>query len=96
MAQNTTILVPKWTWTLLTDSDVSEATFVNNGGSTVLLQATVGETPPTTLLGAIPYPPGYGASSAQSLADLFPGVSSATRLYAYGRDDASSVTVSHA
>lgn len=96
MPQNTTITVPKWTWTLLTDADVTAVTFLNNGGSTLLLQGTVGATAPTTLAGALVYGPGQGETSSVTMAVLFPGVSGANRLYAQGRDDSTSVTVSHA
>ncbi len=96
MPQNTTRLIPKWTWTQLTDVDVTAITFINAGGTTMMVKATVGATAPTDLLGSIPYGPGQGETSAVTLAQLFPGVTGANRLWAWGRDDATSCAVSNA
>jgi len=92
MAQNTTIAVPAKTWTLLTDSDVTNLTF--QVGGHVAIAATVGAVPPTSLSGAVWYPEGTGESNT-ALAELFAGAVGATRVYAYSFGG-SSVAVSHA
>lgn len=96
MPQQATYRVPKWTWTLLTDADATTVTFQNSGGSTMLVEATNGTTAPTNTLGAYAYGPGQGENSAVTLAVLFPGVTGANRLWAYGRDDTTTAEISHA
>lgn len=95
MAFSDDVDVPKWSWVQLTNADVTECTFVNKGGSALLVKATAGATPPTSTDGAIPYEPGAGEALGD-LATLFPGVSSPTRLYAWGATDATVCMVSHA
>lgn len=94
-ARNADVSVPRNTWTQLTDSDVTAITFLNTGARSVFIQATVGAVAPSTLSGALIYPPGFGEDSSKTLAQLFPGVSGATRVYAYS-DSATIVKVSHA
>lgn len=94
MAQNTTVSLAADTWTLLTDSNVSTATFQNNGLKHVLIKGVNGTTTPTDELGAIRYNPGQGERNA-SLADLFPGVSGANRLFAWTPYE-TDVFISHA
>jgi len=95
MAQNTNIDVPKATWTMLTDSNVSSVTFQNvNAYHGILIKGTNGTTAPTTEVGAIKYRPSEGERNVL-LADLFPGVSGVNRLWAYSADGAQ-VMVSHA
>jgi len=92
MAQNTTIAVPAKTWTLLTNSNVTNITF--QAGGSVAVKATVGSIAPTTLDGAISYTDGTGEANA-TLAELFSGVAGANRIYAYSFGG-TSVVVSHA
>lgn len=94
MPQNTDVLVPTNTWTQLTNADVTAITFLNRGGRPIWIQATLGATPPSDLVGAIPYPPGFGEDSGKPLSDLFPGVIGANRVYAY-TESACLVQVSH-
>jgi hypothetical protein len=96
MPQQASYIVPKWTWTMLTDADATTVTFINSGGATMLVEATAGTTAPATIAGAYPYRPGQGENSAVTLAVLFPGVAGANRLWAYGRDDTTSCEISHA
>lgn len=94
MAQNTTLSITASTWTLLTDSNVSSITFQNVGSNHILVKGTVGATPPSNSNGAIRYNPGQGERNVL-LTDLFPGVSGATRIYAWA-EAATPVVVSHA
>lgn len=94
MPRNTTVTVSKWTWVELTDADVTSITFVNEGGSPMLVKATTGSAP-TDLLGGITYRSGEGEKLAD-LADLFPGVTGADRVWAYGIVDVTYAMVSHA
>jgi hypothetical protein len=95
MAQNTTISLAAGTWTLLTDGNVTALRVVNLGEEPIWLQATVGTTPPTTPAGALPLQPGPVLAADLTLAQLFPGVTGANRVYALA-PRATSVSVSHA
>ena len=81
MAQNTTTTLPANTWTQLTNSDITSATFQNNSGNVIFITGTAGAVAPTSLIGAIRYNPGTGERNV-AMTDLFPGVSGANRLYA--------------
>lgn len=94
MAQNTTINTTANSWVLLTDSDITEISFQNVGSNHVLIKGTNGATPPSTTAGAFRYNPGQGERKA-ALADLFPGVTSPNRLYAYATEVVP-IVVSHA
>lgn len=93
MAQNTSISIAANTWTLLTDSNVSSATFQNVGSNFILVKATTNTTAPTDTNGALRYNPGQGERNA-FLSDLFPGISG-VRLWARS-PDATQVVISHA
>jgi len=95
MAQNTTITLPAGVWTELTNSNISGATFQNNGGNAVFIAGTAGAVAPTDKLGSIRYNPGTGERSTVALADLFPGIA-ATRLYALAEKSGGQVFISHA
>lgn len=94
MAQNTTIKIPAKTWTLLTDSDVTAVSFQNQSSVHVMIAATTSATPPTDLTGAIRYNPGQGERNA-TVANLWLGLSSPDRLYAWAEDPAQ-IWISHA
>lgn len=94
MPQNTTTTIAAATWTQLTDADVSRITFQNVGSNHVLIKATIGASAPTNATGAVRYNPGQGEKNVL-LADLFPGLTGANRVYAYS-PDATQVVVSHA
>lgn len=94
MPQNTTLSITSGTWTLLTNSNVTTMTFQNVGSNHIMIKGTVGATPPSDYTGAIRYNPGQGERNV-SLADLFPGVSGANRVYAWA-ESATPVVVSHA
>lgn len=94
MAQNTTIPLAPGVWTLLTNAAVTGLTFQNVGGYDVLILGTAGAFEPVSTDGAISYGPGEGEMAA-ALADLFPGVAGADRLYAYA-PAGGRVMISHA
>jgi hypothetical protein len=94
MAQNITTVVPSRVWTQLTNADVASITFQNIGGYHALIKATVDAVAPTDLSGAIRYNPGQGEKNVL-LGDLFPGLASPSRLWAWC-DDPVPVFVSHA
>jgi len=95
MAQNTTLTIQPATWTLITDSDVSAARWVNTGPATVWIKATTDTTAPTSNAGAVPYPPFVGESADRLLSDIWPGLTGADRLWAYC-DVLGQVSISHA
>lgn len=93
MAQNTSIQIPRYEWTQITDADVAAITFQNVGGNSIAIKGTVDATAPTNADGALRYHQGRGERNV-SLADLFPGIA-AVRLWAYS-EGGSHVAVSHA
>jgi len=93
-ARTTTITVPRNTWTQLTDNDVASITFQILSRDLVMIKATTDTTAPTTSAGAVAYQQGQGERNV-AMADLFPGLSGADRLWAFSQND-SEVMVSHA
>lgn len=94
MPQQNTISVPAEAWTLLTDADVTNVTFLVRSNAPVYIMATNGVGAPSGLTGAIPYHSGQGERNV-AVADLFPGVTSANRLYAWCARGAN-VVIGHA
>ena len=94
MAQNTTTTISASTWTQLTDADVARITFQNVGSNYILIKATVGASTPTNNSGSVRYNPGQGEKNVL-LADLFPGLTGANRVYAWATDN-TPIVVSHA
>jgi hypothetical protein len=95
MAQNTTKDVAASTWVQLTNDDIAAATFQNNGSNAVMIVATTDATDPTNSNDAIRYNPGAGERSTVTFAQLFPGVTSPVRLFAYA-PQGGQVFISHA
>lgn len=91
MTQQTTIDIPANTWTLLTDTDVTNVTFQCFGKGIIHIKGATDATAPTDTDGSFQYTDGQGEINV-SLAELFPGVSSAA---AYCNTQAS-ITVGHA
>lgn len=94
MPQNTTITVST-AWVQLTDANVTEITFQNIGASAIYVQATIGAVAPSAQAFGILYQPGEGESK-RLLADMFPGVSGANRVYAKSASLPTQAFVSHA
>jgi len=84
---------PVTNWIELTEADVASITFQNLGPVPMFVQATTGPAP-TSIDPSIEYP-AFAKETNVNLADLFPGVSGAVRLWAYA-PTAVDVSVSHA
>lgn len=95
MAQNNNISCTAQTWTLLTNSDVTALRAQNRGTLPCYLQGTVGANAPSNSDGAISLAPGDVLAADLTLAQLFPGVSGANRVYALCATT-SVISVSHA
>ena len=95
MARNDNVTCAANAWTQLTNGDVTALRVQNRGTQALALMATVGATPPSTTAGAIGLDPGEISAADLTLAELFPGVSGANRVYAYAYV-ASVASVSHA
>ena len=93
MPRQTTIALSPGVWTQLTDANASVVVVVNTTYEQLWIMATVGAVAPTTLNGAYPYERLRGDRLV--LADMFPGVSGANRLYGFCLG-AGIVSVSHA
>lgn len=94
MAQNTKKSVGN-TWTQLTDANVTAITFQNISSLPVAVTATNGATPPAESEEGLAYAGGQGEVN-RLLADLFPGVSGANRVWARASAGTQQVFVSHA
>jgi hypothetical protein len=93
-ARNTNVSVAAKTWTALTDGDVTgNITFQIASGTEFYIKATTDGTEPTNLNGALRYRPGEG-ETGKTIAEIFPGLTSPDRLWAYGTF-AGAITVSH-
>jgi len=95
MAQNTTLTLTANTWTQVTDGNVTAIRVVNEGIEPIWLQATVGAIAPTSTAGAVSLGAGQVLAADLTLAQLWPGVGGANRVYALS-PRASKVSVSHA
>lgn len=95
MAQNTDITLAAGAWTQLTDADAAgDITFQNKTGDAIWVKATVDATTPTSFDGSIRYEPLEG-EAGQTIAELFPGLTSPDRLWAWSHNGGK-VAVSHA
>lgn len=90
---NTTVNLTPDTWTQLTDADTSDVTFENVGQYDVYVVGTAGAVAPTSLDGALRYPPTKGEIK-RALSDMWLGGSGLNRLYAYSKNGGS-VMISH-
>lgn len=96
MPRNTTVTVPEDAWTELTNADVTSCTVVNVRGDEVWVVA--GSSLPTgnyAMVGSIPLRETEGLINA-TLADIWKGVASPVRLYAYCETGTVDVMISHA
>ena len=90
----TTIEIPPGEWTLLTNTDITHASYQASGTSTVYIKGTAGATAPTDTDGAFSYTSGRGEVN-QDIRELFLGVSGVNRLYGYSHT-AAIVVIGHA
>ncbi len=98
MPQNTNFGVDSTIYTLLTNADVTAARVQNTSGVAIYLQANSSATLPSSDAGAILLNPYAGIDASLTLAQLFPGVTGAARLFAKAASAGvgGSVSVSHA
>lgn len=94
MAQNTDLNIAANAWAMITDSDVSQITFQNKGGTHIMVKATTDTTAPTTFDGSIRYNPGQGERNTL-LSDIWPGLTGRDRVWVYAYGPVT-VFVSHA
>lgn len=95
MARNEIVALPQDTWTQLTNGDVTALTLQNLSGCSISVNATVGETAPGASDGGIEINPGNAVLQNLMLADLFPGVAGAKRVWALCPGQAGKAMVSH-
>jgi hypothetical protein len=94
MAQNTTYNLNA-DWLMITDANVTAATFQNLTQGGIYIAATNGTSAPDVGTQTLSYGAGQGERNVD-LADLFPGVSGANRLWARVASGTGTVFISHA
>ena len=94
MPQTTTLNMTT-SWALLTNANVTEATFQNIGASPIYVIGTNGVTPPSDGSFGVLYNPGEG-EARRPLVDMFPGVTDVNRLWSRSSSLPTGVFVSHA
>lgn len=97
-ARNADVTLIAGQWTELTDGDVTAIRVTNRGTAEPLLQATTGSAPTNDSsgrAGSIPLAPFATLAADLTLAQLWPGVAGADRVFAW-TDRACTLSVSHA
>jgi hypothetical protein len=95
MARNDNVAIPALTWTQLTNANATAIRVQSVILSEMTLQATNGVTAPTTQVGAIVLAGGAVLAADLTIAQLWPGVTGANRVWAFATA-ASVASVSHA
>ena len=95
MARNDNVAIPALTWTQLTNANATAIRVQSVSGSEMRLQATNGVTAPTTQVGVIVLAGGAVLAADLTIAQLWPGVTGANRVWAFATA-ASVASVSHA
>jgi len=95
MARNDNVAIPAITWTQLTNANAAAIRVQSVSGSEMRLQATNGVTAPTTQVGVIVLAGGAVLAADLTIAQLWPGVTGANRVWAFATT-ASVASVSHA
>lgn len=95
MAFHDNVALVKGVWRQVTNGNVTALRVQNRGGYPVFLQATIGEVEPADLRGALELRPGDTLAADLTLAQLWPGVAGANRIYAWCASN-SEVSASHA
>ena len=95
MARNDNVTIPALTWTQLTNANATAIRVQSVILSEMTLQATNGVTAPTTQVGAIVLAGGAVLAADLTIAQLWPGVTGANRVWAFARTP-SVASVSHA
>ena len=98
MAQNTRITCAAGDWTQITDADVAaDISVMLANDVSIYLQATATSTPPgASTIGPVELLDKGDGWSEATIAEKFPGVSGALRLWAKPKDSAASVSHSSA
>ncbi len=95
MARNANVSVSAGAWTQLTADDAIYITLQNlHANQTIYIKGATSASAPTDLEGAIKVGPGEGFENA-TLAELFRGLTSPVRVYAFTYYEAVPVAVSH-
>jgi hypothetical protein len=95
MARNDNVAIPALTWTQLTNANATAIRVQSVILSEMTLQATNGVTAPTTQVGVIVLAGGAVLAADLTIAQLWPGVTGANRVWAFARTP-SLASVSHA
>ena len=95
MARNNNVEIPPAVWTQLTNADASSIRVQSVSATEMRLQATTGVTAPSTLLGTIVLGGGNVLAADLTIAQLWPGVDGAPRVWAFA-NTGSVASVSHA
>jgi len=95
MARNNNVDIPLATWTQLTNANASAIRVQSVSATEMMLQATNGVTAPTTLVGVIVLTGGNVLAADLTIAQLWPGVAGANRVWAFA-NAVSVASVSHA
>ena len=97
MARNDNVEIPPAVWTQLTNANASAIRVQQVSGTSMILalQATNGSTAPTTQVGVIVLTAGNVLAADMTIAQLWPGVDGANRVWAFA-NTASVASVSHA
>jgi hypothetical protein len=95
MARNDNVTIPALTWTQLTNANATALRVQSVILSEMTLQATNGTTAPTTQVGVIVLAGGAVLAADLTIAQLWPGVTGANRVWAFAIT-ASVASVSHA
>lgn len=98
MPRHADVVVPPKAWTILTDSadaSITAVRLMNIGDHPVRVQATATAVAPADAEGALEILPGQRIPATETLAQLFPGVTSPLHLYAWS-EHGTIVSSSHA
>ena len=94
-ARNDNVTLAAGAWTQITDGDVTALRVQNVGTGAIWIKARVGAGALASLGGAICLDSMVAIGADMTLADLFPGIAGANRVYAWS-DNGGLVSVSHA
>lgn len=98
MARNAIVTIPVRTWTELTANDCTAVAVQAQSAYPILLTATTGAAPaaaPDASLATYVLSPGDLLPASVWLADLWPGVTGAKRLWAWSEGSGARAAVSH-
>ena len=95
MARNDNVEIPPYVWTQLTNANASSIRVQSVSATEMILQATNGATAPSTMLGTIVLGGGNVLAADMTIAQLWPGVAGANRVWAFANTP-SVASVSHA